>query len=612
MNEVERFLGSHAPFDDLSPDELTAVAGTVQVEFFPRGTIIVRELGTPAEHLYVVRTGSVEMVRGDQAVDVLEPGEVFGHPSLVSGQAPLTTVRAAEDALCYLIARDVAERVLGTPSGLAFLAKSLSRRLDQATQVRVAQRADPRLMRVEGLITRPPLMCPPDATVREAAELMARERCSSVLVPADSGLGILTDRDLRTKVVAQGVSGQRPVREVMTHPVRTVPWDALVDDALLQMLDRGIHHLPIVDAHGRPVGMLTDTDILGLERRRPFVLRTQIERAQTAEEVGELGRTLPRAIATLVGAGVDAVDIGHITALIVDAMAGRLIELAAEDLGAFPCRWAWVALGSEARREQALGTDQDHALVLEDGADAEADRYFQELAERVVAGLEKAGIPRCRAGVVAAEAAWRRPLSGWVETFDSWMSARGLDRVALTTIAFDYRSIGGSLDAEPVLNETVRRARDRPDFLRRLARTALDFRPPLGFRGDLVVVKEGSHAGTLDVKQQGLMPVIDLARVFALEGEVTAKSTVDRLRGSDEAGVIDRDVRPSLEEAYRVVLEARVEHQARQVDAGEQPDNFIDPRSLGRIERARLKDAFRVIAHVQRDAARRHGISRIA
>lgn len=611
MNEVERFLGSYPPFDDLSSEDLATVAASVQVEFFSRGTTVLTELGSPTEHLYVVRTGSAELVRAGQVVDVLEPGELFGHPSLMSGRTPIMTVRAAEDALCYLIPRAVAEKVLGTPSGLAFLTRSLRRRLDRAVQLRGTEGADPRLVHAGSLITRPPLMCEPHATVRDAAETMARERSSSVLIPADGSFGIVTDRDLRTKVVAQGLSGSRPVRDIMSHPIRSLPPDALVDQVLLEMLDRGIHHLPIVDHQGGVLGVLTDTDVLGLERRRPFVLRTQIERAGSVDEVAALGRELPDSVATLVAARVDPVDIGHIVALIVDALTTRLLDLEIDALGVPPVRWAWIALGSEARREQALQTDQDHALAYDDEG-REHDEYFRRLTEGVVGGLEASGIPRCRAGVIASEAPWRRPLSEWVETFDRWMSARDPEPVALTTIAFDYRIIAGALEAEKVLDRVVGSARDRPQFLRRLARTALDFRPPLGFRGAFVVLKEGEHAGRLDLKQRGLMPVVDLARLFALAGEVMAKGTLDRLRGAEEGGVVDAETREGLEEAYRVILEARVEHQARQLEAEAPPDNFVDPGELGPIERARLKDAFRVIGHVQRDVARRYSISRMS
>jgi CBS domain-containing protein len=611
VNEVERFLGEHPPFDDLSAEDLATVAASVQVEFFSQGTTVLSELGAPSDHLYVVRTGSAEVDQGGHVVDVLEPGEVFGHPSLITGRSPLATVRAGEDTLCYLIPRGVAERVLGTPSGLSFLTRSLRRFLDQGVRLRIPEEADPRLSHAGSLISRPALVTEADATVRSVAELMAEERVSSVLVRADGGFGIVTDRDLRTKVVAQGLSVSLPVRDIMSFPVHSVPPEALVEQVLLEMLERGIHHLPIVDHRGRLLGVLTDTDVLGLERRRPFVLRTRIERAATIDEVAGLGRDLPESVATLIAARVDPVDIGQIVALIVDALTERLLQLAIAELGVPPAPWSWIALGSEARREQALKTDQDHALAYDGGRESD-DEYFAELAERVVQGLEASGIPRCRAGVIASEPPWRRPLSEWEGIFDRWMQARDPERVALTTIAFDYRAVAGTLEAEPALDRAVGSARDRPQFLRRVARTALDFRPPLGFRESFVVLKEGEHAGTLDLKQRGLMPVVDLARLFALAGGVPARRTIDRLRGVEEAGVIDEETRSGLEEAYRVILTARVEHQARQMAAGESPDNFVDPGELGPIERARLKDAFGVIGHVQRDVAREYSISRLS
>jgi CBS domain-containing protein len=611
MYEVERFLASQPPFDDLDPEDLRAAADSIQVEFFAAGSVVLRELATPTEHLYVVRTGSVEMVQGGHVVDVLEEGELFGYPSLLSGLSPVMTVRAAEDTLCYLIARQVAEKVFGSPSGLAFLTSSLRRRLERATQIREGRGADPRLVRADSLITRPPLVCEPETPIRQAAELMARERCSSVLVRADGGYGIVTDRDLRSQVVARGVPSNHPVRDVMSFPLWSIPGESLVDDALLEMLDRGIHHLPVVDSSGIPVGVLTDTDVLGLERRRPFVLRTRIERARSDEEVAELGRVLPAATATLVRAGVDPVDIGHIVALIVDTLTRRFLDLAKDDLGPAPGPWAWLALGSEARQEQALNTDQDHALAYADGLD-EKDHYYQALAQRVVAGLEACGIPRCRAGVLASEKPWRRTLSAWAGTFEDWMRTRGPGPVSLTTIGFDFRPIAGFLDVETPLDQAVRSARDRPVFLRRLARAALDFRPPLGFRGDLVLLKEGKHAGSLDLKHRGTLPVVDLARLFALEAGVVARGTLQRLAVASEAGVVDDETRQALEEAYRVVLDFRAQHQAAKVEAGLVADNFLNPSSLGRVARASLKDAFRAIAHAQRVVARRYSISRIA
>jgi CBS domain-containing protein len=492
---------------------------------------------------------------------------------------------------------------------VAFLASSLRRRLDRVRWAREGSSGDPWLARADSLVARAPRVCEEETTVGDAAEQMARERLSCVLVRTDRGYGIVTDRDLRTRVVAKRLPYDRPLSEIMSFPVRTVDAERLAHEVLLEMIEGGIHHLPVVDG-GRLVGVLTDTDLLGLERRRPFLIRSQVERAEDAGAVAEAAATLPQSVLTLAKAGLDPVDVGHVVAVTIDAVTRRLIQLAVRELGDPPAPWAWMALGSEARREQALATDQDHALAYADGAEGH-DQYFGGLAARVVAGLEACGIPRCRAGVLASQAPWRRTASSWVRTFEEWMTGRAAEPVALTTIAFDYRVIEGPLDVERLLDATVRSAKKRPAFLRRLARSALDFKPPTGFRGRVVLLRHGEHAGTLDVKQRGLLPIIDLARLFGLEAGSAAKSTLERLRAAGEAGVLDEDGRDALEEAYRVILEARLSHQAARVENEVDADNFLDPAELGSIGRARLKDAFRVITHVQRDVARRYSLSHV-
>ncbi|MGH2657964.1 MAG: putative nucleotidyltransferase substrate binding domain-containing protein [Actinomycetota bacterium] len=608
MSRVRRFLASVPPFDGLPAADLDRLASAVQVEFFPAGRVILHQHGAPAEFMYVVAAGVVEFVDQGQVVDALEEGEIFGHPSLLSGQGPTVSVRAAEETLCYLIPRPVAQKALGNPSGAAFLASSLRRRLDRVRWAREGTQGDVWLARADSLITRPPVVCDPLTTVADAAEWMARERISSVLIRTDQGYGIVTDRDLRTRVVAERLPYDRPVSEVMSFPVRTVDGDRLAHQVLLEMIEGGIHHLPVVDG-GRVVGVLTDTDLLGLERRQPFLMRSEVEQAKDVAEVADVAGNLPQSVLTLTKAGLDPVDVGHVVAVTMDAITRRLIELAVEDLGDPPAPWAWVALGSEARREQALATDQDHALAYADEAQRH-DEYFARLAAEVVSGLEACGVPRCRAGVLATERPWRRTVSGWVGAFEEWMTARGAEPAALTTIAFDYRVIEGPLEVERILDNTVRSAKDRPLFLRRLARSALDFKPPTGFRGRVVLLRHGEHAGTLDVKHRGLLPIIDLARLFALEAGSAAKGTLERLRAAREAQVVDEDSGGALEEAYRVILDARLAHQTARVGKGLDADNFLDPYELGAIGRARLKDAFRVIAHVQREVGRRFPMTR--
>lgn len=608
--DIPTFLSKYPPFDVLEPERLDLVARGLQIEFFPAGTVILHQAGEPSKFLYVVRTGAVELLDEDRVLDLLADGEVFGHFSLLSGLGPAFSVRAHEDTICYLIEPAMAEEVLSTHTGLAFLSATLRRREVRAVEGEVKQRKDPRHATVASLIRRPPITCAPTATVREAAEIMASQRVSSLLLPRGDGFGIVTDRDLRSRVLARGRSPDAIIGEVMSYPAITVPSDTLIAEVVLLMLERGVHHLPVTDEDGRMIGVVTDTDLLGLEQETPFKLKSSIERAPNEEALIAAGRELPEAVCTLVEAGLDPVDIGHVVAVTIDTLTRRLIELAIADLGEPPAPWAWLSLGSEARAEQALLTDQDHALAYEPRElpiDA-VDPYFEKLGERVTAGLEAVGIPRCRAGVIAANREWRRPVAEWVFQFKTWMSDPSREGRAFVGIAFDYRSVAGSLPIDQTLDEIIRSAPSNSMFVRRLAVAAVESRPPTGFIRDVVVDSKGTRTGTLDVKRDGITPITNLARAYAIGSGLTENRTLRRLREVALTGVIDEETRAGLDEVFRLLWQMRLEHQCSLVRQGLPPDDLIDPKALGPLTRQGVKEAFRVIDRAQSGLASKLGL----
>jgi CBS domain-containing protein len=599
--QVRSFLERYPPFDGLPPDGLDRIAHSTQIEYFPAGTTILRQGAEPARSLYVVRRGAVELLDEGRMVDLLEEGELFGHPSLFSGLSPGMEARAHSDALCYLINRTGAEEVFRTTPGLAFLTSSLQRRSVRALELREAERLDPRLASVGRLVRRKLVTCQPAIAVREAAELMAREGVSSLVIVGTASPGILTDRDLRTRVLAAGLGPETPVRDVMTSPVVTVSADATVEEVLLTMLEHGVHHVPVRDASQGMIGMVTDTDIMGLERNDAFAVRSAIERATDRGDLIAQIRRLPDVVCALVRSEIDAVHIGDAVAVTIDAATRRLIELAMRELGDPPGPWAWLALGSEARHEQALATDQDHAFAFDPGSTSaeEADRYFGLLARHVADGLEEGGIPRCRGSVMAENPAWRRTSAGWEAEFRRWMVDPAVEGRAFTSIALDYRRVAGPLDIEPVLDGVIREAPRHSMFQRRLARTATELHPPTGFFRDLVVERKGGHAGTLDLKEGGIKPITNLARAYAVMSGVSGNRTLRRLRDAVHAGTIDEPLGSSLGESFRLLWKVRLEHHVRSVESGTPLDDRVDPASIGPITRSGLKEAFRTIARAQ-------------
>jgi CBS domain-containing protein len=463
---------------------------------------------------------------------------------------------------------------------------------------------------IGALLRRGVVAAEPAMTVAEAAERMSHERVSCLLVSMRGGWGIVTDRDLRSRVLATGRSPDTPVEEIATFPAKSLPHDALAGEALLAMFQEGVHHFPVTGPDGSMDGVVTDTDLMDVGRHTPFSVRSAIERAKTLEEVVAAGQELPNVVCALVEASSEPIGVGRVVALVVDSLTDRLLRLGVERFGEPPVAWAWLALGSAARHEQALHTDQDHALAYEphDRPVEEIDPYFAELAGFVTDGLEAAGIPRCKGDAMAVNQALRRSVDGWVEAFQAWMHDIGRSGSILSSIVYDFRRVAGPLDPEPALDRVIRDARGDDAFLRHLAHRATDYRPPTGFRGNLVVARKGDHEGHLDVKHGGITIVGNLARVYAVRTAIPAKGTLDRLRGSAAEGGVEEDVARELAEAFRFLWEVRLRHQAEQVRGGQEPDDFLDPSALGPVARRGLKEAFHVIARAQRALATEYGI----
>ncbi len=579
------------PLAELSDEEFAVIETASAMRSFESGEPILTEDGHPSQHLYVVASGSVELRHEGELIDVLEPGEAFGHPSLLSGLAPAFDVNAREPTACLLIPAGPARRLLQSPAGVRFVATSLRERLVRAGYVAHAQ-GDVRTAHLGSLVHRPALVCAPATTVREAASMMTTADVSCILVRLQVGFGVLTDSDLRRRLVAGGLGYDTPVSELMVAPAVTFEPERLAVDAMIDMLDRGIHHLPVVGADGTPIGVITATDLMYLESRTPFALRRSIAHASTVAEVVAATSHLPQTIVALIRAGVAAVDIGRMIALAGDTATIRLIDLAFERHGPAPEPWAWMALGSTARREASLASDQDNAMAYADGAD---DAYWEQIAGDVNNGLMACGFGADNADVLARNQLWRMTRSDWIRVFHACLEQPDRSHLVRAAVAFDFRHVWGGLDLVPPLVEIERTANQHPHFIRRLARTATDWKPPLGFRGRIQVEEDG----TFDIKRGAIVPICNLARFHALSAGVTVSSTLARLDGAVAAGALDADSAAGLREAFELVTRLRLEHQVAQVELGRQPDNRLAPAELPPLTRAQLKAALRSIDQAQ-------------
>jgi CBS domain-containing protein len=613
MHEIAEFLGAHPPFDTLSDDELATVAASSEIEFAAAGTIILEQAVATPEHAWVVRRGSVELLDGQRVVDLLGEGEMFGHAALLSEWPTALAVRAHEDTLCYRIPADVIRPVLARPAALRFAARSLAGRYEMRRRevdplsTRVV---DPAHKLVGDLLRGPAVIAPPSMSVRAAAERMVEAGSTSLLVDLGDGFGIVTDRDLRTRVVAAGASPETPISEVMTTPARTISADATGADALLEMLDRGVRHLPVLDASRNVVGVISDTDLLAIETRTPFHLRRAIGVAGSVEGVVTAARQLPATIVALHDARAAASSIGRVIATVSDALTRRLIELAEAELGPPPARYTWLALGSLARREAFPSSDQDSAIAWQgEGEDAEVAAAVRAIAARVVDGLGRCGFAACPNGAVASMPLFSRSLERWEAVARSWLEDPDQTKaLILTSVLIDGRPVWAADVAGEQLARVFADAPQHPLLLRRLGVFAVAHRVPTGFFRDFVVSHDGERRGTLDIKSGGLVPVIDLARWAGMAAGVGAASTAARLDAAEAAGTLPAEEVATLRVAFELFTDLRMQHQVAALRDGRTPDDSIDPKRLEPLTRRYLKSAFQAVSQVQRTVANSMGL----
>jgi CBS domain-containing protein len=595
-DDVAAFLARHPPFAGLEPGELAAAARAARARTYAAGESALVEDGAPADALYVIQTGAMELVHAAQAVDVLEPGQCFGHPSLLSGLGPTFTVRAREETSCLLLPRDVALAVFAHPSGVRYIASSLRQRLVRTGHTAHAL-PELGMTRLGALISRPPVTVDPDASIRDAAAAMTAAHVTAALVHTRDGPGVVTDRDLRERVLAAGRSPVEPVA-LAVRPALCAPADRTASEALVDLLDAEARELCVEAPDGTIVGLLSVEDIAGGEHS-PFALRREIARAADEQALVETMLSgLPRLLGSLLSAGLAPADVCRALAVQSDTATLRLVELALRRRGPAPVPWAWLGLGSVARRELTLASDQDNALAYDDDGErgAAVDPFFAALAADVNAGLARCGLGEDAAEVLARNPRWRMPASQWRAVFAECLVHPDRSHLVRAAVSFDFRHVAGGLDVVAPLAAVVRHARRHPDFIARLARTATDWKVPLGRRGRVTTDRDGR----IDLKLGGALPIANLARLHAFAAGITISGTVDRLIATQETGGLDAETATALREAFETVTRVRLERHAECLAAGRPADNRVDPEALPPLRRAALREALRAVADAQR------------
>ena len=599
--EILEFLRGVAPLAQLPEDELTAIASQVEIRYFKAGSRIL-EWNQQVQHWHVVRSGAVEVHRRDgELYNRLGEGGYFAEFALLRGRRVRFPVVALEDTLVYLIPDGVFDRLFEKYESFAENVEVEDRtRLRQAVAQREAGN-DFLTSRVEKLIAHEPLSMGTGVSVQQAAQCMSAAAASSLLLLEDDGsvAGLITDRDLRDRLVAPGLAFETPVREIMTTDLIMVQHNQLVFEAMLLMLRHNVHHLPVL-RRGRPVGVIALSDVARYESQNSLFVVSSIFSAQSVDELARLRAPTRACFIRMVNEDANSRMIGGAMALIGRSFKQRLLELGEQELGPPPVPYCLLALGSMAREEQLIVTDQDNAMILDDCFKPGHDKYFAALAQFVSDGLDRCGYSYCTGGIMATNPQWRQPLRVWREYFTEWIERPTAKFLLNSSIFFDLAPVGGDADMARELQQLIlNKAKGNRKFLACLARNALLRKPPLGFFKTFVLETDGEHSNIINMKRRGTAPLADVVRTHALAAGSASLNTYERLNDVIESGLLPDGRGEDLRDALELIAMVRIRHQALALEAGKEPNNNVAPENLSEFERKNLKDAFQVLVNAQ-------------
>jgi CBS domain-containing protein len=460
-------------------------------------------------------------------------------------------------------------------------------------------------------IKRPPETIMASQSIQAAAQKMAELDIGSLLVGNSTKdiVGIVTDTDLRTKVVAQGLDLRWPVEKIMTSPVLTISADEPCFEALLQMMNHKVHYLAVT-RDAEMVGVVTAHDITIFHGHSPIDLLREIVAQRKIEGLYALSARVPHVVRRLIEEGAKANNITRVITILNDHILERLLSLMQEEMGSPPVRFCWITMGSEGRKEQTFRTDQDNAILYEnppgDWETVKATKlYFRHFGNQAINHLVACGYPLCKGKMMASNTKWRKPYTVWQGYFEDWMGNTDSENTLYAKIFFDFRPTYGAVEIGARLREYVgQKALKTKPFLRHLARDCIQLQTPLTFFRNFIVEKDGEHKNSLDLKLRGLVPLVDFARMMALKHGIDETNTASRLRSLFENGVIPEDIYKEAIEAYEFLMQLRLAHQLEMMEAGQTPHNYVDPSELSDLERMTLKAAFDVVNRIQTYVAR--------
>ena len=614
------FLKNFPPFDVLEKEQLFKIASNVKVTYIEKDTFVFKQAEYPHENFYIVKDGAIGLYRtmeNDQIlVDICDEGDVFGLRPLIQNDQYLLSAKANEESILYAISVEILKEIIKTNEKASkFIVASFSSNIktpyaktnnanlfanidtlnsnNTFTEVQTAQ------------YSKNPITCLKTTTIQDAAKIMSSKKVGSILIVEENKpIGIITDKDLRLKIATGLVTIDKSVENIMSSPVITFPEKITIAEAQIAMIKHKITHLCITKngkTNSELIGILSEHDIVVLHGNNPSVLIKELKRAKEIETLKYIREKTSNLLKGYIEQNIPIIFVSKIIAEITDAITIKAIELSIAEMETEPpAKFAWLALGSQGRKEQLLITDQDNALIFEDVSKEKyktIKNYFVTLSKKITDKLHFVGYENCPANMMASNPKWCLSQTEWHQQFNTWITKPTEDAVMMCTIFFDFNFVYGEKELVSTLSKSIFKSIQSFEiFLNFLGRNALRNPSPLGFFRQFLVEHDGKHKDQFDLKSRALMPLIDAARLITLSHNIKDKNnTISRFNKLVKVEPQNKDLYLSCIDSFKILLHYRTEQGIKNNDSG----RYINLNTLTKSEKLKLKGCFKPIKDIQ-------------
>lgn len=576
------------PFDLLGERMIEKLMTKMDIAYYPKETVLIAPR-VRAESLYIIIKGIVNETIEGELQNVYGERDSFDANSLIYGNTQ-STFSVAEDLICYELPKESFLNLLQDvePFQNYFMQDFITKHQNLKERQHQSELTPFMVSRVDEIYLHAPCFVEAALSIKDALRAMADQNANVILVRRDLEIGIVTDTNLREKVLLAGKSSNDPIGEIATYGLITIERSDFLFNALLLFTKHSVKRLIVIDGD-KIVGVLEQLDLLSHFANHTHLIAASIERSESIEELQNAQRSLTHLVRSLTSKGVRVRYVSKLVSELNAKVYRKVFEMVVPQSLQSKC--ALIVMGSEGRGEQILRTDQDNGLIIRDGED---ESVFEPYMMQFNQYLIQLGFPKCNGNVMVSNPYWRHSVSGFQTMIGEWSDTFSEESLMGLSIFLDAVCVAGD---EHLLQECRRflfeRFEGRSDVLAHLAKSALSFETPLSLFSGFVLGR-AEHESEFDIKKGGIFAIVHGIRILALEHKIVLTNTTERIKELNNLGLFDKVFASELIEAYDTLLSIRLRFMLS-LAPGHEEENYVNPKLLTKPERDLLKDAFKIV-----------------